>query len=174
MISGPSGCGKSRLLRAIADLDSHEGQLSCEGVPAEQLPAWQWRRRVAMLAAESAWWRERVADHFVRPPSMERLAALALGRDMGAEPVARLSSGERQRLAMLRLLANNPRVLLLDEPTANLDAANVARVEDLVAAYLAEHDAAALWVSHDAQQIARLATRHARLEAGRLEGDPSP
>ena len=88
------------------------------------------------------------------------------------EPVARLSSGERQRFALLRLLANRPRVLLLDEPTANLDPDNVTRVENLIAAYLSTEDAAVLWVSHDPLQISRVAHRRMRLEAGRLMREP--
>lgn len=167
VLSGPSGAGKTRVLRAIADLDRHTGRVVCEGVACEDVPAPEWRRRVGMLAADSQWWRDRVAEHFGTPPSPETLAALDLPPGVLEQPVARLSSGERQRLALLRLLANRPRVLLLDEPTANLDPDNVARVERLVADYLATLGAAAIWVSHDPRQRERVAHRVMRL-AGRV------
>lgn len=72
--------------------------------------------------------------------------------------VSRLSSGERQRLSLARLLAGYPKVLLLDEPTANLDKANTNRVEELILTYLREQGASALWVSHDPEQRHRMAT----------------
>ena len=169
VLAGPSGSGKSRLLRAIADLDVHEGRVACEGIPAGQVPPATWRRRVGMLAAESRWWRERVAEHFAGPPSPQDLAALDLAPALLDTTVDRLSSGERQRLALLRLMGNGPRVLLLDEPTANLDPDNVRRVEALVCGYLQARGAAALWVSHDPDQAARVGRRTARLTAGRLE-----
>lgn len=80
----------------------------------------------------------------------------------------RASTGERQRLALLRLLSNRPEALLLDEPTAALDPKNVAAVETLVADYRREHQVPVLWVSHDPEQIARVANRHFRVEDGRL------
>lgn len=174
VLSGPSGAGKTRALRAIADLDLHTGSVSCEGVAAEELAPSTWRRRVGMLGADSQWWRDRVAEHFDTLPTPEAMAALDLSPALLQEPVARLSSGERQRLALLRLLANRPRVLLLDEPTANLDPDNVARVEALVARYMDTEGAAVLWVSHDPLQRARVAHRQMRLEAGRLGRGPSP
>ncbi len=167
-LSGPSGAGKSRLLRAIADLDVHQGSVSCQGRAAGEFEPSEWRRRVGMLAADSQWWRDRVEEHFDAPPPVTQLEALDLVPDLLGEPVARLSSGERQRFALLRLLANRPRVLLLDEPTANLDPDNVIRVEKLVADYTATEDTAVLWVSHDPLQTSRVAHRQLRLEAGRL------
>ena len=171
VLGGPSSAGKSRLLRAIADLDVHEGRVSCQGTAAEDLEAPQWRRQVGMLAADSQWWRDRVGEHFGAPPPMAQLEALDLDADLLDAPVERLSSGERQRFALLRLLANQPCVLLLDEPTANLDPDNVTRVEKLVSDYISTGNAAVLWVSHDPHQTSRVADRRLRLEAGRLCGD---
>jgi ABC-type iron transport system FetAB ATPase subunit len=168
MLSGPSGAGKTRVLRAIADLDEHDGEIRCEGVRARDLRAPEWRRRVGMLASDSQWWRDRVAEHFATAPSAAQLEALDLTSTMLCELVARLSSGERQRFALLRLLANRPRVLLLDEPTANLDPENVRRVEKLVSDYLASEGAAVLWVSHDPAQVSRVGRRSLRLESGRI------
>ena len=172
VLSGPSGAGKSRLLRAIADLDVHQGNVSCQGIAARDLKPSDWRRRVGMLAADSQWWRDRVEEHFPRAPTQAQLQALDLAPKLLSELVARLSSGERQRFALLRLLANRPRVLLLDEPTANLDQDNVARVEKLVAAYMADQSAGVLWVSHDPRQTTRVARRTLWMEAGRLSPEP--
>ncbi|NIM28153.1 MAG: ATP-binding cassette domain-containing protein [Gammaproteobacteria bacterium] len=171
-LGGPSGAGKSRLLRAIADLDVHEGRVACQGTTAEALEPSEWRRRVGMLAADSRWWRDRVDEHFAAPPAGEMLEALALDEALLRAPVAKLSSGERQRFALLRLLANHPRVLLLDEPTANLDPDNALRVEHLIADYRRSEGAAVLWVSHDPQQMRRVADRRLRLEGGRLVQAP--
>jgi ABC-type iron transport system FetAB ATPase subunit len=168
VLSGPSGAGKSRLLCAIADLDVHQGSVSCRGTAAEALAPSEWRRRVGMLAADSQWWGDRVDEHFRAPPPADALEALDLDARLLDAPVARLSSGERQRFALLRLLANRPRVLLLDEPTANLDPDNVGRVENLIADYTLSENAAVLWVSHDPLQISRVAHRRMRMQGGRL------
>ncbi len=78
--------------------------------------------------------------------------------DCHAWPIARLSTGERQRLGLVRALALEPRVLLLDEPTSGLDDAATEAVEGLIRARLAA-GASALWVTHDAQQGRQLARR---------------
>lgn len=166
-LSGPSGAGKTRLLRAIADLDPHAGAVSLDGVDATRMAAPAWRRAVALLPADSRWWGERVAEHFPRGAQPDP-AQVGLPQDALHWSVERLSSGERQRLALLRVLANQPKVLLLDEPTANLDAANSERIEALIAEYKSTHAAAVIWVSHDAQQIARVADRRLLIDHGRL------
>lgn len=173
-LSGPSGAGKSLLLRAIADLDPCEGEVSLDGAVCARMQAPQWRRRVGLLPAESHWWNERVGDHFAEPPPGDWLRRLGFAEGVMDWDVARASTGERQRLALLRLLANGPEVLLLDEPTAALDPANVRAVEDLVSEYRKAHDAPVLWVSHDPEQIARVASRHLRVEQGRLQEASRP
>ena len=69
--------------------------------------------------------------------------------------VRRLSSGERQRLSLVRLLANRPTVLLLDEPTANLDVENAAKVEELLNDFRTEHRPVVVWISHTPDQLVR-------------------
>lgn len=167
-VSGPSGAGKSLLLRAIADLDPHEGEVWLDGREARDYTPWEWRRLVGLLPAESQWWHERVGEHFAAVDDA-RWQALGFGPDTLDWQVARCSTGERQRLALLRLLANQPRVLLLDEPTAALDPTAVQRVETMIAAYREERQAAVLWVSHDPAQMLRVASRQIRLVAGRVE-----
>lgn len=168
-LSGPSGAGKSLLLRAIADLDVHEGKVWLGEREAREFAPREWRRQVGLLPAESQWWYERVGAHFTAVDEAQ-WQVLGFGRETLDWQVARCSTGERQRLALLRLLANKPRVLLLDEPTAALDPASVQRVEAMIAAYREEQQAAVLWVSHDPAQMQRVATRQIRIVAGRLEG----
>jgi len=161
-ISGPSGSGKSLFLRMVADLDPNSGAVRLDGAPRETLSPPSWRRRVPYVAAESGWWADHVADHF--EPS-RLMAARDLGARVGLAaglfdgPVLRLSTGERQRLAILRALVLDPPVLLLDEPTAPLDPDSTRQMESL----LRERTAAGMTlvvVTHDARQARRLGARH--------------
>jgi ABC-type iron transport system FetAB ATPase subunit len=130
--------------------------------------AHEWRCRVGLLPAESQWWGEQIGEHFQQYDE-ELLTRLGFGPEVMTWEVARCSTGERQRLALLRLLQNRPRVLLLDEPTASLDAENVARVESVIAQLRRDHATAVLWVSHDLAQAERIATRRMTMSGGRLQ-----
>jgi len=165
-LAGPSGSGKTQLLRALADLEPRQGALSLDGVPAEATDPTEWRRRVALLPAEPVWWAETVGAHFPRdvdPP----LAALGLNRAILQRAPVTCSTGERQRLALARLLARDPQVLLLDEPTANLDATSAGRVVDCIRERCAA-GAAVLWVAHDEAELAEVADRRLTLAAGEV------
>lgn len=164
-IRGPSGSGKSLLLRALADLDPAEGSVTLDGTPREAIRAPDWRRRVAYVPAESGWWSDRVRAHFADGADL----VTALGLDPAALDweVRRLSTGERQRLAIARALVLKPKVWLLDEPTGALDAEATARVEAMLRQGRAE-GAAILVVTHDAAQARRLADRTLQMAAGRL------
>jgi len=164
---GASGAGKTLLLRALADLDPHGGDVWIDDLAQAEMTGPAWRRRVGYLPAESGWWALTVGDHFP-DGAPAGLDGLGLSVDALGWDVERLSTGERQRLALLRLLAARPDVLLLDEPTANLDPDTTARVETLVARYREEHSAAVLWVSHDAEQRARVASRTLTIADGAL------
>jgi ABC-type iron transport system FetAB ATPase subunit len=167
-ISGPSGSGKSLLLRAIADLDPHEGQAFLQGMSATTISPDIWRTKVGLLPPESSWWLPLVNSHFRNgmPVPLDRIG---LSGNILEQPVARLSSGEKQRLALMRLLSNQPRVLLLDEPTANLDPENTRRVEAVITEYRRARKAAVIWVSHDPEQVARVANRYYELRDGTLQ-----
>jgi len=166
-LGGPSGCGKSLLLRAIADLDPHEGEATIEQCIQSQAPPPKWRRQAGLLSAESHWWADKVYDHLpVSDP--ELMAALGFSEATNEWEISRLSSGERQRLALIRLLLGKPKLLLLDEPTANLDQASIGRVESLIMAYLKNSRSAALWVSHDPKQRERVGDRGFQIESGIL------
>lgn len=158
VLSSPSGTGKTLILRALADLDPHKGEIFLDGQEQSQYAITEWRRQVAYLPAESAWWSTKVGDHFGHDQSVP-WEALGFEADVRDWDISRLSSGERQRLAVLRVLANHPRILLLDEPTANLDNDNTRLVEGLISDYLDAAGSSAVWVSHDADQRERLAAR---------------
>ena len=170
-LSGPSGSGKSLLLRAIADLDPHDGHVLLDDTQSENIPAPQWRQKVCLLPADSQWWFDDVGPHFTVNPSDETcpyLKPLGFDETTYSWQISRLSTGEKQRLALARVLMNQPEVLLLDEPTASLDPSSTHAVEELVANYQQKTGAAVLWVSHDAEQTARVSNRHYKLNASGL------
>ncbi|NLF95088.1 MAG: ATP-binding cassette domain-containing protein [Candidatus Riflebacteria bacterium] len=165
-LHGASGAGKSLLLRAIADLEPHDGHLWLDQTACSELSGPGWRQRVAYLPAESLWWYERVGQHFKVSPETVWLQQLGLGGEVMDWEVNRLSTGEKQRLAILRLLQNRPKALLLDEPTASLDQGSIGRVENFILEYIKENSAPAIWVSHDPAQLERVAGRRMEILAG--------
>ncbi|SNB67196.1 ABC-type dipeptide/oligopeptide/nickel transport system, ATPase component [Arboricoccus pini] len=130
-ITGASGSGKSTLLRRLADLDPYEGQIHLAGREARTYAPCKWRSSVVYCPAEPAWWAETVAAHFVEYPG-DLADRLGLSPDLAGRTAERCSTGERQRLALLRALSRKPAVLLLDEPTAALDPESTAKVEGLL------------------------------------------
>lgn len=161
-VSGQSGCGKTMLLRSIADLDIHSGEVFLDDVEAGSTEAPEWRKKVGMLPAESQWWFDIVGDHFSEL-NESYIQRLGFEKDIMTRRVDRLSTGERQRLALIRLLENKPAALLLDEPTSSLDLENVKQVENLVDQYKRSQGSVVLWISHDPDQIKRIADKHFRL-----------
>ena len=158
-VRGASGSGKTLLLRAIADLDPNDGAVALDGAARDAMAAPEWRRRVVYVAAEPGWWRESVGGHFDDwDAARDLVAATGLPEDCRTWPIARLSTGERQRLGLVRALVLEPRVLLLDEPTSGLDDDATAAVEGLIRARLGA-GAGALWVTHDDDQGRRLGRR---------------
>ncbi len=167
-VLGPSGAGKTLLLRAIADLDPNQGEASLGGEPRSGMSGPAWRRRVGYLAAESGWWADGVGAHFAdRDAAAPIVDALGLPADVFGWQVARTSTGERQRLALARLLEQAPEIMLLDEPTSGLDAAAAAWAETLIRERLAA-GAAALIATHDPALAERIAARRLLVEGGRV------
>lgn len=173
-LTGPSGAGKTLLLRAVADLDPAQGAVALDGTDRDAMPAPAWRRAVCYLPAEAGWWADTVGVHFP-----DRAAAAALLPELGlaAEaldwPVARLSTGERQRLALARVLLLAPRVMLLDEPTSGLDPDATNQVETILNARLKD-GAAVLMVTHAREQAVRMARRRLAIDHGRVSEATEP
>lgn len=172
-VQGPSGSGKTLLLRTLADLDPNWGEVSLDGKLREAMPAPRWRRQVVYVPSESGWWSERVGDHFSDwEETVMLIKALRLPPAARDWPVQRLSTGERQRLALVRALILRPKVLLLDEPTSGLDKEAARAVEQLIAERL-DKGTGVLWATHDAVQAKRIASRCLFLEDGHVrEGSP--
>ncbi len=166
-ISGASGAGKSLMLRAIADIIPATGTISLDDQKSTKVLAPVWRRQVALLPAESQWWHDKVGDHFIKP-DLDLFHKLGFEKDCLNWQVSRCSTGEKQRLALLRVLSNQPKCLLLDEPTGSLDPANTLKVEDLLQTLAKQQQVPILWVSHSYEQIKRVADRHYVMEDGKL------
>ncbi len=192
-LNGPSGAGKTLLLRALAMLDPvDEGELLWQGetigrggVPAFRSRAIYLHQRPALIgeSVEAALRRPfRLKVHgqaqYDEPRIMAWLGRLGRTGGLLRQPTAELSGGERQIVALLRAVQLDPAVLLLDEPTAALDADAADAVERLVAEWFdaAPSERALCWVSHDRQQAGRMTDRTLHLAAGRVvqPGDEDP
>jgi putative ABC transport system ATP-binding protein len=167
LVLGPSGCGKTTLLHVIAGLiRPAEGEVEVSGESLRKLDGARldrWRGatvgivlqalhlvrhlsvqdnlRLAQYMAHAAQDDARVAD---------TLAALGVANKAARRP-ADLSEGERQRVAIARAVVNRPKLLLADEPTANLDDAAAARAVDLLVDQAERHGATLVVATHDAR-----------------------
>ncbi len=167
-LSGPSGSGKSIFMRAIADLDPNSGEVSLDGRSRDAAPAPDWRRKVVYVPAEAGWWADRVADHFPDPDIATPVAVrLGLPADALSWEIQRLSTGEKQRLALTRAFLTTPKVMLLDEPTSGLDPEATAKVEGMLRERIGL-GVAVMLVTHDAAQAERLAAWRYGMEKGVL------
>ena len=165
-IRGPSGGGKTLLLRAIADLDPNEGTVCLEGRNRATISGPEWRRLVGYVPAEPGWWAETVGNHFAEwKAAAAFLERLGFGDETKTWRISRLSTGERLRLALVRALIMRPKILLLDEPTAALDAASATAVEALMSSRM-RAGLGVLWVTHDPAQARRMAHRQLLVENG--------
>ncbi|WP_227355207.1 ABC transporter ATP-binding protein [Haladaptatus salinisoli] len=194
-VVGPSGTGKTTLLRLLALFRSPEaGAVRWRGEDVWELPdddRLAVRRRVSMVFQEPSLFNAPVERNVtyglrVRRPWSERLrsaAARLVGRRDAAAPTEvletvdlvgkddqnalSLSGGEAQRVAFARALATDPAVLLLDEPSSNLDPRNTALIEDAVAD-AAEQGVGVVVATHDMHQAERISDRVAVLLDGTI------
>jgi ABC-type lipoprotein export system ATPase subunit len=186
-IVGPSGSGKSTLLHLLAALDRPDsGELVVNGrdlTSSRNLNRYR-RQEVGLIfqlhnllphltvaqnieIAMFGTGRRRSARH---QQATELLAAVDLEARADTFPTL-LSGGERQRVAVARSLANDPPVLLADEPTGSLDSASVERILDLIARLRQRLDLSIVMVTHD-RQVADAAGRVLTLRDGRIESEP--
>jgi len=171
-VTGASGSGKTRLLRALADLDPAAGEVSLGGESWRQLSGPRWRQQVMLVPAEPGWWAVQVLEHFYRAPEPALLEQLGFSDETLDWAIDRLSTGERQRLALARALVLEPRVLLLDEPTSALDDVSKQQVERLLGAFMGG-GGGILMTTHEPAQIERLGARQVRVDQGMVEAVPA-
>jgi putative ABC transport system ATP-binding protein len=170
-ITGPSGSGKSLFLRLVADLDPSEGEVWLNGRARASMRGPEWRKQAIYVSAESGWWADKVIEHFpasTRSEIAALSARLGIRADLLNAPVAQLSTGEKQRLSLVRALLPKPPVLLLDEPTGPLDEGSVTQVETLLQERMTDGTSIVL-VTHDPRQAERLGAQRYRMIAGRME-----
>jgi putative ABC transport system ATP-binding protein len=178
-IVGPSGSGKSSLLRLLNRLDEPtDGTVYLDGTDYRQIAPRELRRRVGMVTQRPYLFSGTVAENLRFGPQQrgevvtdtrveELLAAVGLA-SYSERGIANLSGGEAQRVSFARTLANEPEVLLLDEPTSSLDEDTKGEVEALMRRITRERALTSVLVTHDRAQAARLAQRALLLEAGRI------
>ena len=164
VLAGPSGAGKSTLLRLLNRLDDPvAGEIRWRGRALTEWAPADLRRQVAMVFQRPPLFAGTVLDN-LRVASAdvdaERaghvLEHVGLDAELLGQDAESLSGGEAQRMCVARALLTEPAVLLADEPTAALDRASRATVEDL-GRTLADSGVAVIWVSHDTDQLRRLA-----------------
>lgn len=170
-LTGDSGSGKSRLLRSLADLDPNNMELQLNGWDRSAVPAPQWRQHLQYLPAEPVWWTD-TAGATLNDEAKAWAPQIGISHALLSSPISQLSTGERQRCALLRALSVDPLVLLLDEPTAALDKTAVAQVEALLGQWVAKADRAIIWVSHDAEQRSRVGSQQWLIENETLTSCP--
>jgi len=193
-IIGPNGAGKSTLLRALnGQLPRSSGAILLDGQPLERFNRRNISRRIAVVAQEAelrfpvtvlefvlggrfawaansgwGWETERdlqVADAVLRQTELS---------DLSARLMNELSGGERQRALMARALATEAPILLLDEPTANLDLSHQATLLALVRKRCDDDEAAALVVTHDINLASQFANHIVLMKHGRAVHAGSP
>ena len=176
-IVGPSGSGKSTLLRLLNRLaDPDSGSISYRGRPLADYDPLQLRREVSLVPQLPALLEGTVGSNLDFAAELaatdgdpERSLELAgLGPGFAERDVTQLSVGEQQRAMLARALAQRPRVLLLDEPTAALDEAARDAIEETLAHLRREIDVSIVLVSHDPSQARRLGDWVVRIDAGRV------
>jgi iron complex transport system ATP-binding protein len=189
-VIGPNGAGKSTLLKAIAGLLPYQGTVTLDPEPAGRT-----RRDLARLVAY-------VAQQPVLPPDITVHEYVMLGRTpylgylgnpgrrdreiaeaavdrlelagLAQRRLGTLSGGERQRVTLARALAQQPRVLLLDEPTQGLSVEETEQAVDTLARFLQTSRMTVLLVEHDMEVVFRLAHRITVLHRGTVIADGAP
>jgi putative ABC transport system ATP-binding protein len=183
-VTGPSGCGKSTLLNLIGALDRPtSGSITVAGERLEQLASaaryrgtvvgfvFQFHNLIPTLTALENVQLPMLGHDLPRRARVERarqlLEEVGLSHRSSAYPPT-LSGGERQRVAIARALANEPRLLLADEPTGALDSATGEQIVELLQGVRAQRGTTILLVTND-PDVAEVADRTLRIRDGRVE-----
>jgi putative ABC transport system ATP-binding protein len=177
-IMGASGSGKSTLLRLInrlSEIDS--GVILLNGNDIRSHVPMELRRKIGMVFQVPVVFKGSVRDNLVfgihlwgGNTGIETLSRDAgIPEDLLDADAGQLSIGEKQRVCIARALANQPEILLLDEPTSSLDALSAQRIEKLLLDLQKERDLTILWVTHEKEQVERIGGRRLILRDGRLE-----
>ena len=165
---GPNGSGKTSLLHALAGIGGPSGDVAVAGIDPRGLgPALRPQLLTYLPAARDLPWPLVARDLIALGGGDNDFAALELASLLDRR-VDTLSTGERSRVLIARALAPRPRLLLLDEPTANLDPLWQIRLMELVRAELKDADRAALVAIHDLDAAARHADRIIVMDKGRI------
>jgi ABC-type multidrug transport system ATPase subunit len=154
----------------LADLDHHSGEVSLGERKQQQTSPAAWRKQIGYLSPDAIFWTETMAEYFMRfkePAIAELLRYLEL-EPLLEKPMNKLSSGEKQRCGLGRLLANQPDALLLDEPTSHLDPASVTLAESAIRDYQEHHGCPMILVSHDNEQCRRMTRQCFSMQNKRL------
>jgi iron complex transport system ATP-binding protein len=188
---GPNGAGKTTLLRAIARLVPFAGSIALEGRTTSEMARAELSRLLAIVPQEPSTppWMT-VAEYVLlgRTPHLGPLAKEgSRDRDAAARALARLdlldfrqrrlgtlSGGERQRVVVARALAQEARIVLLDEPTASLDIGHQQQALDLLDALRGESGLTLVAAMHDLTLAAQYADRMVLLDGGRVAVDGVP
>lgn len=159
-VVGPTGCGKTTLLKLLNKLISPtSGHVRYRGADLAQIPSVEHRRQVTMLTQSPAMFEGSVQDNLVAgltfqgrpvPPAADLRHALAqvrLTKELD-DPAATLSGGEKQRLALARVILTDPDVFLLDEPSSALDEVTERTVIDMVTDHSRARNKSIVMVTH--------------------------
>jgi ATP-binding cassette subfamily C protein CydD len=186
-LTGPSGAGKSSLLALLLRFaEPTGGRIEVGGVDLASIPVGEWRRQLSWVPQAPHLFAASVADNIaLGDPTASRKAIVRAAQAAGAaefieslprgyvtevgERGLRLSSGQRQQIALARAFLRGAPLLLLDEPTAHLDAVSAHRLDTAIAALMA--DRTVIQVTHG-QTKAREAGRVFALDAGQLRQAP--
>jgi iron complex transport system ATP-binding protein len=168
---GPNGSGKTSLLHALAGIGGAHGSVDMEGVDPRTLPASLRPAHLTYLpASRDVPWPLPARDLIALGGGTIAFPALELGPLLDRR-IDTLSTGERSRVLIARALAPRPKLLLLDEPTANLDPLWQIRLLELVREELAQGGRAALLAVHDLDAAERYADRVLVMDGGRIAAE---
>ena len=180
-ILGPSGCGKSTVLRMLAGFEEPSaGDIRIDGASVLSLPAN--RRPTAMVFQKYTLWPHmRVFENIAFGLKLRHLASAEIERkvqesldmvgmaEYGARFPSQLSGGQQQRVALARALVLEPKILLLDEPFSNLDAAMRAHLREELRRIQRRTAITTVFVTHDQEEALTLADRIAVMKLGHIE-----